>query len=49
MTDIVTWFTDVLAISFTIGTVTISLGELAVGLLILGAALSMTKRLMGRR
>ncbi len=49
MTDLIGWITDVMDISFTVGTATVTLGLLAVGAVILSLGLGTVRRIMGRR
>jgi len=49
MAAFTTLITDVLAIDLTIGTTTLSLGGIALGVTILGAGIGFFKKLGGRR
>lgn len=49
MADLVGWVTDILEIGFTIGAVTVNLGYLAVGSLILGIGVGFAKKIGGKR
>lgn len=48
MADFIGWMTDIFDLSFTIGTVTVTLGYLAVAALIVNFGLSAVKKLRGR-
>ena len=45
MADFIGYISDVLAISFTVGTVTLTLGAVAIGVIVLKAGVSFFKRL----
>jgi len=49
MADYVGLITDVLDISFTVGTVTLTLGAVAIGSIVLGAGVGFFKKLGGRK
>ena len=49
MADFITLMTDVLGISLTIGTTTLSLGGIALGVTVLGAGVGFFRKLGGRR
>ncbi len=49
MADFVSLMTDVLGISLTIGTTTLTLGGIALGVTILGAGVGFFRSLKGRR
>jgi len=49
MADFVGLITDVLDISFTVGTVTLTLGAVAIGMIVLGAGVAFFRKLGGRR
>ncbi len=49
MAGFITLLTDVLAIDLTLGTTTLSLGGIALGVLVVGAGVSFFKKLGGRR
>jgi len=49
MADFVGLITDVLDISFTVGTVSLTLGAVAIGMIVLGAGVKFFKKLGGGR
>lgn len=48
MTDFIGYITDVLSISLTVGTTTLTLGAVALGMIVLGAGVKFFKSLKGR-
>jgi hypothetical protein len=49
MTDLIGWLTSVLAIDLTIGTVTLSLGALVIGAIVIRFGIGVVKGFLGRR
>lgn len=49
MSDFITWITDVMYISLSLGGVTVSLGSLVLSFVVIRFAVTFIKSLMGRR
>jgi len=49
MADFIGWMTDVLAVEFTVGAVTITLGALAISAVVVFLGIKLVQRLLGGR
>ena len=49
MSDFIGWLTQVMDITFSLGSVTLSLGSLVIGFIVIRFGISFVKSLLGRR